>query len=192
MNRLPLLTTAEQKNKVSNVDFFELPTNVQNEYDSLPPDTRERINRAYMKRNGIVVEHNKIVSSLLGCNTNVSFLGSESQAKLALCYILVYMVKPSAPLAKTISLILNARQEIDQHPSVAKDSGTPKRTAMHLIDKLLNDISGLQEISAQTASACILGMPSTTCTHEFHLLFVDAAIKYIEDLDGEMSLQSKN
>ena len=97
------------------------------------------------------------------------------------------MVKPSAPFAKSISLILNARKEMIRNPSIAKDSCTPQRTAIHLLNKLLNDISGLQEISAQTAAECILGMPSATCTHEFHLLFVDAALKYIDDLEDDLT-----
>lgn len=71
------------------------------------------------------------ISALLGCNTNVSVLGSEGQAKLALCYILVYMTKSSAELAKRISLVLNTREEIKRHPSKAKDVGTETRTTMH-------------------------------------------------------------
>ena len=129
------------------------------------------------KRNSLVVEYNKIASALLGCNSNASFLGSELQANLAHCYILVYMVKPSPPLLKSVALILNARQEIEKQPSVAKDSGTPKRTAMHLLNKMVNNIRGLQENSAQTAAE--------TCTHEFHLAFVDAALKYLDELHSD-------
>lgn len=180
------LSTDEQQGKVAGLDYLNLPDELQLEFDSLPCKMRQRINQVLHKRNGLVVEYNKVASALLGCNTDASFLGSDSQAKLALCYILVYMVKSSAPLAKSIALIWNARTEIEKHPSVAKDSGTPQRTAMHLLNKLLNDVSGLQEISAQTAAACILGMPSSTCTHEFHLLFVDAALKYIDDTENEL------
>ncbi len=184
-NVLPILCTTEQDGKTSGLDFLKLPNDLQSEFDLLPRDTREYVNRTLEKRNGIVIEYNKIASSILGCNTDVSLLGSDSQAKLALCYILVYMVKPSAPLAKSISLILNARQEMEKHPSIATDSETPKRTAMHLLNKILNNISGLQEISAQTAAACILGMPSTTCTHEFQLVFVDTALHFLDELDEE-------
>ena len=95
------------------------------------------------------------------------------------------MVKPSAPLLKSVALRLNARQEIEKQPSVAKDSGTPKRTAMHLLNKMVNNIRGLKEISAQTAAACVLGMPAETCTHEFHLAFVDAALKYLDELHAD-------
>ena len=84
---LPLLSTTEQEGKKSGTDFLELPADLQAYYDSLTPASKERVNRALKNRNGIVVEYNKIVSALLGCNTDVSFLGSDSQAKLALCYI---------------------------------------------------------------------------------------------------------
>ena len=179
------IATQDKRNQVAGVDYLELPGELKKEYDLLPLNIRQRVNRVMEKRNSLVVEYNKIASALLGCNSNASFLGSELQANLALCYILVYMVKPSAPLLKSVALILNARQEIEKQPSVAKDSGTPKRTAMHLLNKMVNNIRGLKEISAQTAAACVLGMPAETCTHEFHLAFVDAALKYLDELHAD-------
>ena len=43
-----------------------------------------------MSRNGSVVEFNPLLTALLGCNTNVSLLGSAVQAKAILCYLLLY------------------------------------------------------------------------------------------------------
>ena len=176
---------ARQKKPSSWCRLPRITGELQKEYDLLPLNIRQRVNRVMEKRNSLVVEYNKIASALLGCNSNASFLGSELQANLAHCYILVYMVKPSPPLLKSVALILNARQEIEKQPSFAKDSGTPKRTAMHLLNKMVNNIRGLKEISAQTAAACVLGMPAETCTHEFHLAFVDAALKYLDELHAD-------
>ena len=96
-------------------------------------------------------------------------------------------MKSPAPLAKTISLVLNAREKIEIHPSQAKDSGSQQRTAMYFLNKVLNDIVGLVEISAQMAIACLLGMPAETCTHEMQLLFVDAALRYTEEHAADTS-----
>ena len=182
------LPSSEQNGKTKDVDFLELPQDLQSAFDQFPQATQQQIIRAIVERNASVVEYNDVASVLLGCNTDASMLGSDSQAKLALCYILIYMTKPPAQLTKTISLVLHAREQVDLHPSQAKDTGTETRTAMYFLNKVLNDLSGLIEISAQMALACLLGMPSDTCTHDFQLLFVDAALRYINDVKKELQL----
>ena len=184
---LPPMSTEQQAGKEKGVDFLDLPKDIQLEFDKLPQKTREQVSRTVVERNGSVIEYNDVVSALLACNTDVSLLGSDSQAKLALCYILIYLTKSPAPLAKTISLVLNAREQIEIHPSQAKDSGSQQRTAMYFLNKVLNDIVGLVEISAQMAIACLLGMPAETCTHEMQLLFVDAALRYTEEHAADTS-----
>ena len=184
---LPPMSTEQQAGKEKGVDFLDLPKDIQLEFDKLPQKTREQVSRTVVERNGSVIEYNDVVSALLACNTDVSLLGSDSQAKLALCYILICLMKSPAPLAKTISLVLNAREKIEIHPSQAKDSGSQQRTAMYFLNKVLNDIVGLVEISAQMAIACLLGMPAETCTHEMKLLFVDAALRYTEEHAADTS-----
>ena len=182
------LSTSEQNGKVKIVDFLDLPEDLQSVYDQFSESTQKQIIRAIVERNGSVVEYNEVASVLLGCNTDASMLGSDSQAKLALCYILIYMTKPPAQLTKTISLVLHAREQVEQYPSKAEDTGSETRTAMYFLNKVLNDLSGLIEISAQMALACLLGMPGETCTHEFQLLFVDAALRYTQEVKKELNL----
>ena len=182
------MPTNEQNGKIEGVDFLQLPAEVQLQFDQFPETTQQQIVRAIVDRNGSVVEYNEVASALLGCNTDADMLGSDSQAKLALCYILMYMTKPPAQLTKTISLILHAREQVALYPSRAQDTGTEERTAMYFLNKVLNDLSGLIEISAQMALACLLGMPSKTCTHEFQLLFIDAALRYTQEIKTELQL----
>lgn len=179
---LPLLSTPEIGSQLKGIDFLELPNDLQIAFDQLPVLKQQQIIRALPKRNGLISEYNPAVSALLGCNTNVSNLGSDSQAKAALCYILKYITKPNALLDRSISLVYHAREQIKIFPSQAEDTGTEQRTAMHFLTKILNDVSGLAEISAPVASACIMGMPAETCTHEFHLLFINAALAYVDAL----------
>ena len=115
----------------------------------------------------MTVEFNKIVSAMLGCNTNVSILGSEEQAKSTLCYILKYVTKPPTEITHSISLIHHVRQTIEEHPSVAEDSGTEKRTAMHLLNGVTNQISSTIEVSSSFASLAILGISN----YKFHIGF---------------------
>ena len=98
------------------------------------------------------------------------------------------MTKPPAQLSKTISLVLHARKQIEQYPSKAEDTGNETRTAMYFLNKVLNDLSGFIEISAQMALACLLGMPGETCTHDFQLLFIDAALCYTQQVKKDLQL----
>lgn len=66
-----------------------------------------------INRNGLVVEFNDICSALLGCNTNLSILGSDEQAKAALCYLLKYITKSPTELIHSIALLYHARRTIE-------------------------------------------------------------------------------
>jgi hypothetical protein len=101
---------------------------------------------------------------MLGCNTNVSILGSEEQAKSTMFYLLKYDTKPPTEITHSISLIHHARRTIERYPSVAEDSGTHKRTAMHLLNRVANQISSTIEVSSSFASLAILGIFKIECS----------------------------
>jgi hypothetical protein len=128
----------------------------------------------------MVVEYNPLTSALLGCNTNVSLLGSDAQAKAALSYLIKYVTKPPAELAHSLSLLYHFRKYVQQCPSVADDSGTGQRTAMHYLNRIVNKLNGAVEISAPMAAASILGMPAETCTDSFWVAYVSAALRYVK------------
>ena len=131
-----------------------------------------------LSRNGKVVETNSVNAALLGCNTNVGILGSDTQAKAGLCYLLKYITNPPAEILESLSLLYNARRKVKEYPSKAEDSGAEQRTAMHFLSSYLNQTSGLHEISSQMAAVAILGMPAELCSHGFFLVFVNAAMAY--------------
>lgn len=130
---------------------------LQSKFLDLTQEQKDRINAIFPKRNGLIVEYNEIITALLGCNTNVSILGSDEQAKCTLLYLLKYVTKPSIEITHSLSLISHARRTIEKHPSVAQDTGTEQRTAMHFLNRVANKISSTVEVSAPFASLAILG-----------------------------------
>ena len=162
-----------------------LPADLQAQFDALDSVLKEQVVRCMLNRNGMVIETNAVNAALLGCNTNVGILGSDSQAKAGLCYLLKYITKPPAEILESLSLMYNARRTIRDYPSRAEDSGTDHRTGMHFLNRYLNQTSGLHEISSQMAAVAILGMPAELCSHGFFLVFVNAAIAYAQRKEAE-------
>ena len=158
--------------------YLQLPNDLQTEFELLDPEMHQRINRHLENRNGLVVEYNRGMSAILGCNTDFSFFGSESAARCAACYVLKYITNNPAELDSTIALVYKARVDIKNHPSKAENSGSNIRTATHFLNAVLNRINGLEEVSAQMAAAAIIGMSFDSVTHDFQLTFVTAAIAY--------------
>ena len=151
--------------KVTNLRNFDfrlaatyLPEILLTKFNHLLEEQKELLNQVLVNRNGLIVEYNEIISAMLGCNTNVSILGSEEQAKSTLLYLLKYVTKPPTEITHSISLIHHARRTIEKYPSVAEDSGTDKRTAMHLLNQITNQISSTIEVSSSFASLAILGI----------------------------------
>ena len=151
---------------------------LKNELEKLSRDEWRRLSRAFPTRNGLIVEYSPVVTAVLGCNTNLSFLGSEAQAKATICYVLKYITKPPAELSHTLALLYRARQTVQSFPSVAPDSGQPMRTAQHYLNRIVNQTTSAQEVSAEMAAAALLGMTSEVCTHGFITLHASAAIGY--------------
>lgn len=149
-------------------------------YDALSSGDQLRLRSVLPSRNGMVVEYNPLTSVLLGCNTNFSLLGSDAQAKAALSYLIKYVTKPPAELAHSLSLLYHCRKDVQQRPSVADDSGTDQRTAMHYLNRIVNKLNGTVKISAPMAAAAILGMPAETCTDIFWVAYVSAALRYVK------------
>jgi len=146
--------------------------------NTLSPDELLRLQQQLSARNGLVVEYNGLLSTLLGCNTNVSPLGSAAQAKAILCYLLLYVTKTTNEVAQSLGLLHAARHRVDLFPSAAEDRDTPQRQGRLYLHRLLNDISGRDEISSTMMALCLLGGEAEVFTHKFFYAFVDAAIQY--------------
>ena len=51
------------------------------------------VSKSLVGRNGKVVDFNSVLTSVLGCNSNLLLLGSQAQSKAALFYIGSYITR---------------------------------------------------------------------------------------------------
>ena len=175
----PLSTEEDRKSPPSVIEKLILPSQLQEEFDLLGEQDKEKISQTLQKRNAMVVEYNPLASAVLGCNTNAAILGSDVQSKSALCYLIKYVSKPPAELAHSLTLLYLARKTIDEYPSKADDSGSIIRTGIHYLNKIANDLSGAIEISGPMAAAAVLGMPAETSSETFWVTYIHAAISFV-------------
>lgn len=170
----------KQTKRFPNFEYLLLPEDLQEEYNKLSPDQHHQIERSLCFRNGSVVEYNPILSAILGCNTNYSFLGSDSQARCACCYVIKYITKNCKEITSILPLAYKARCSVDKYPSKAADSGTELRNAIYFTNACLNQITGLEEISGEMAASDLIAIDAETITHRIRFAFVTAALANVE------------
>lgn len=116
-------------------------------------------------RNGKLVEFSDVMSACLKCNQSFQLLGSSIQAKVAMYYLVKYLTKDCTALEAILPSVIEARQTQLKYPSIADDTGTNKRTAQHLITRILNNLTGNVEIGGQMAAMISYGETSTNGSH---------------------------
>jgi len=77
---------------VSQPVVLNIPTDIQTMLKELSAIQHERVNNALIRRNGLVVEYNPVISGLLGCNTAAYILGSETQVIFSAHILLSYSI----------------------------------------------------------------------------------------------------
>ena len=157
----------------------DLDTQTQERFNALTTEQKETLNRALCKRNGMVVDINDAITACLGANTAMYLLGGAEQAKAALFYLLKYMTKDNAALSSCLSVIRDSCQYVRDHPSIAEDTGTIVRGGKHFLQRILNSLNGLAEISDTQAAASLLGMASSNCSEDFAYCFIKPAVQNI-------------
>ena len=118
-----------------------------------------------------------ILAALLGCNTNVSPLGGNVQAINALFYLTGYLSKNPVKPTSWIMCIIAALKSTCRWESVAEDVGTPSRNAKFFLQKVLNRLNALAEITDTQAAMLLLGFKSFLCSHRFGFCFHRQALE---------------
>lgn len=90
------------------------------------------------------------------------------------------MTKSNTGISHSASLILHARRIIEDYPSIAEDTGTPERNAIHLLNRVTNKISCAVEVSSNMAAYALLGGPSEFVSCSFFHVFVLEAIAFAQ------------
>jgi len=137
------------------------------------------ISKALPTRNEWVVDFNPLLTSLLGCNSNLLHLGSSEQSKAALFYIGPYINKDGVKITDALPLLLKAYKHAINYPSVADDTGTAKRHTQHALQRALNKMNNLIEVTDTQAAASLLGMGASLCSESFVTCDIKAYIKYV-------------
>jgi hypothetical protein len=141
--------------------------------------------------NGYMVEFNKTLTACLKCNTCVSLLGDDAQAKSATFYMIKYMTKDPIATASTLSIIIEAAQK--QHiPSLADDAGTPSRNAKLLLQRILNRNTAQSEYGQTLCAAVLLGYDSSIKSHNSSWCFTTSAIDMVSQFVQENDVQQSN
>ena len=131
-------------------------------------------------QNLLVSGFNRIAMALIPSNQCAVLMGGSSQAASIIPYVAKYCGKDSNPIAKMASCLLMAREHNEKYVSGADNSGTRPRTALYLMQGILNRISALMEMSSTQAATLILGYGADFSSFNFSTVFVNAAMDFVD------------
>ena len=143
---------------------------------ALPRVYFEAFREAAAERNNKVIEFNAVQMGLRGCNTANYFLSVEAAAKVAMFYLLDYLLKNQSDRSATLSIAKHAILTAQRFQSIAPDTGTASRTAQHELSKIMNSFVNQGEITLMRAAAALTGVDAEPSTHTSKPLNVAAAI----------------
>ena len=153
-----------------------------------------RVTNDVQGRNGLVVDYNPLLTALLGCNTNLLFLGAKEQSRGALFYIGPYINKNGVEVIDALPLILRAQEDVLLNPSVADDTGTDKRHVQHTLTRTLNKLNAQMEVSDTQAAGALLGLDARMTSEIFAYYDGKGYKNYIKDWleeNQEMNLRKR-
>jgi len=139
------------------------------------------VSKSLVGRNEWVVDFNPLLTSLLGCNSNLLHLGSTEQSKAALFYIGPYINKDGVKITDALPILLKAYKHALNNPSVAEDCDTTKRRVQHAITRALNKMNNLIEVTDTQVAASLLGMGASLTSESFIPCDVAAFQKFVND-----------
>ena len=141
----------------------------------------DKISAAIQDRNGLVVDYNPLLTALLGCNTNLLFLGAKEQSRGALFYIGPYINKNGVEIIDALPLMVSAQEEVLLFPSVAEDSDPTKRTVQHVLTRTLNKLNSQMEISDTQAAGALMCLSARMTSESFSYLDFNGYKNFILD-----------
>ena len=127
----------------------------------------------------LVVPYSTSFSAAGACNTAIVPLGCSEQAKAVCYYVLKYITKDPTALEATRVLVFQAILHMVHHPSTAGDVGSGSRNTKHLLERMLNNMQGAQEVSSQMAATALLGKPPCFSSDSFWYAFIWPAIQEV-------------
>ena len=125
--------------------------------------------------NGDVVEFSPAMSLLTGSHHHTSFIGSAEQGKSAMFYISGYFGKNKLHKEQCLQLLWSVLAHIKKYPSstpeTAEDpSGSHVQTAQHALNRILNRLYLMMEISDNQAAAVLIDLPTEISSEKFEFM----------------------
>jgi hypothetical protein len=119
--------------------------------------------------NGYVVDHVPLLLYCMGSHHNALVLGGSEQAKAAMFYISPYVSKGKVDLAACLTILEDARKDIEKYPSKAVDCefAPRRRKAQHFLTRTLNKMNAYMEMSDYQVAADLLNLPCMICSDVF-------------------------
>ncbi len=119
------------------------------------------------KRNGYVVDYNRMLTAILGCNKNSLLFGGTKQSKGAAFYLGPYVQKNKTELSESLDVVLESIEHARKYPSAAEDRNTNNRFVQYVMTRILNQLNSLQEISDTQAAGSLIGLNIGLCSEFF-------------------------
>ena len=135
--------------------------------DTQIQDIIDHITQHLPTANGNIATFNPTMSFCTGSHVNVTLLGSLSQARSAMLYLVPYEGKSKFPMQHVLTVLDHTLTHNEHYPSVASDTGTIKRSVKHLLMRALNRMHLQMEISDYEVAAALLNLPSILVTERF-------------------------
>jgi len=106
-------------------------------------------------------------------------LGSLLQAKTAVQYICPYIMKAKYPLEQCLIIICDVLWHNESHPSQSlEDQGTASRDTKYFLQRILNQMNVLMEISDYQVAAKLINLPAAIFTDSFVYINPSAYMAY--------------
>ena len=138
--------------------------------------------------NGNIASFNPILTYCTGSHNNASYLGSMSQAKSAVYYIIPYQGKTKFDFKQCLPILHQVVGDVScgrVETKSTKDTGTLGRTTKLILERTLNKMDDLMEISDWQATAGLLALPSAIFAERFAYGNVHSLIAAREEMDTE-------
>ena len=130
--------------------------------------------------NGDIATFNPLLNLCTGSHNNASLLGSLQQAKGAVFYLCPYLGKTKFPLQQALMILNEVVKHVEKFPSKAENTGCDKRTTQHIMQRTLNKMMLLMELTDFQIAADLLDLPCIIRSEQYSYL----------DANASMALQS--
>ena len=156
----------------------------------------ENIRKKSHECNGYVVSTNGIIHNATRSSTNAILLGNHQQSCNSLFYVVPYICKNKVSIESVLVSLERAQLHVEEHPSVADDTGTDKRTIQHIFTHVINELSRSMKLSDTQVALYLLNMGTEVTSDSFCYFGADYCVNYflekINNINNDKQIINNN